>query len=94
MSLKRFGNKIEIGCDEAGRGSLSGPVVASAVILPRNFKNSDLDDSKKLSLRKREELSEIINKVSFNSNKINIISNCILMYALTPLVKTTTRICN
>ena len=43
MSLKRFGNKIEIGCDEAGRGSLSGPVVASAVILPRNFKNLDLD---------------------------------------------------
>ena len=60
MSLKRFGNKIEIGCDEAGRGSLSGPVVASAVILPRNFKNLDLDDSKKLSLRKREELSKII----------------------------------
>ena len=60
MSLKRFSSKIEIGCDEAGRGSLSGPVVASAVILPKNFKNSDLDDSKKLSLRKREELSEII----------------------------------
>ena len=62
MSLKRFSSKIEIGCDEAGRGSLSGPVVASAVILPKNFKNSDLDDSKKLSLRKREELSEIILK--------------------------------
>jgi ribonuclease HII len=60
MSLKRFSSKIEIGCDEAGRGSLSGPVVASAVILPKNFKNSDLDDSKKLSLRKREELSKII----------------------------------
>mgnify|MGYP001059008115 FL=1 len=60
MSLKRFSSKIEIGCDEAGRGSLSGPVVASAVILPKNFKNLDLDDSKKLSLRKREELSEII----------------------------------
>ena len=60
MSLKRFSSKIEIGCDEAGRGSLSGPVVASAVILPKNFKNSDLDDSKKLSLRKREKLSEII----------------------------------
>ena len=60
MSLKRFGNKIEIGCDEAGRGSLSGPVVASAVILPRNFKNLDLDDSKKLSSKKREELSKII----------------------------------
>ena len=60
MSLKRFSSKIEIGCDEAGRGSLSGPVVASAVILPKKFKNSDLDDSKKLSLKKREELSEII----------------------------------
>ena len=60
MSLKRFSSKIEIGCDEAGRGSLSGPVVASAVILPKNFKNSDLDDSKKLSVKKREELSKII----------------------------------
>lgn len=60
MSLKRFSNKIEIGCDEAGRGSLSGPVVASAVILPKKFKNSDLDDSKKLPLKKREELSKII----------------------------------
>ena len=60
MSLKRFCSKIEIGCDEAGRGSLSGPVVASAVILPKNFKNSDLDDSKKLSLKKREKLSKII----------------------------------
>ena len=60
MSLKRFSSKIEIGCDEAGRGSLSGPVVASAVILPKNFKNSDLHDSKKLSLKKREELSKII----------------------------------
>ncbi len=60
MSLKRFSSKIEIGCDEAGRGSLSGPVVASAVILPKNFNNSDLDDSKKLSLKKREELSKII----------------------------------
>ena len=60
MSLKRFSNKIEIGCDEAGRGSLSGPVVASAVILPKKFKNSDLNDSKKLSLKKREELSKII----------------------------------
>ena len=60
MSLKRFSNKIEIGCDEAGRGSLSGPVVASAVIVPKKFKNSDLNDSKKLSLKKREELSKII----------------------------------
>ena len=62
MNLKRFGNQIEVGCDEAGRGSLSGPVFAAAVILPLNFKNTDLNDSKKLSPKKREELSKIIKK--------------------------------
>ena len=36
--------KIEAGCDEAGRGCLSGPVVAAAVILPKNFKNEILND--------------------------------------------------
>ncbi len=40
---------IEAGCDEAGRGCLSGPVYAGAVILPKNYKNKWLDDSKKLS---------------------------------------------
>jgi len=39
----------EAGCDEAGRGCLAGPVVAAAVILPPDFENSVLDDSKKLS---------------------------------------------
>ena len=62
MSLKRFSNQIEVGCDEAGRGCLAGPVIASAVILPLNFKNKELNDSKKLSAKKREELSEIIKK--------------------------------
>ena len=42
-------NTIEAGCDEAGRGCLSGPVVAAAVILPKDFKNKLLDDSKKLT---------------------------------------------
>ena len=56
----RYSNLTEVGCDEAGRGSLCGPVVAAAVILPNNFINKDLDDSKKISLKKRNELSRII----------------------------------
>ena len=44
---------VEAGCDEAGRGCLAGPVVASAVILPINFKHSILNDSKQLSHKQR-----------------------------------------
>lgn len=55
-------SKIEAGCDEAGRGCLSGPVVAAAVILPKNFKNEILNDSKKLSESKRDLLRPIIEK--------------------------------
>jgi len=54
--------KIEAGCDEAGRGCLAGPVVAAAVILPKNFKNEILKDSKILSEKKRELLRPIIEK--------------------------------
>ena len=46
-------NKIEVGCDEAGRGCLAGPVVAAAVILPKNFKHPFLNDSKQLSEKNR-----------------------------------------
>ena len=46
-------NKIEVGCDEAGRGCLAGPVIAAAVILPKNFKHLLLNDSKQLSEKKR-----------------------------------------
>ena len=46
-------NKIEVGCDEAGRGCLAGPVVAAAVILPKKFKQPLLNDSKQLSEKKR-----------------------------------------
>jgi len=49
---------IEVGCDEAGRGCLSGPVVAAAVILPPNLSLPLLDDSKKLSEKKRMILRE------------------------------------
>ena len=48
------------GCDEAGRGPLCGPVVAAAVILPRGFVIEGLDDSKKLTEKKREKLFDII----------------------------------
>lgn len=48
------------GCDEAGRGPLCGPVVAAAVILPRGLVIEGLDDSKKLTEKKREKLFDII----------------------------------
>lgn len=51
---------IEAGCDEAGRGCLSGPVVAAAVILPKKFKSELLNDSKLLSEKNRDELRPII----------------------------------
>ena len=55
-------NKIIAGCDEAGRGSLAGPVVAAAVILPKKFKNKILNDSKLLSEKQRDLLRPIIEK--------------------------------
>lgn len=48
------------GCDEAGRGPLCGPVVAAAVILPRGLEIEGLNDSKKLTEKKRERLFDII----------------------------------
>lgn len=54
--------KLEAGCDEAGRGCLAGPVFASAVILPPNFKNELLNDSKKLSEKNRKLLRKLIEK--------------------------------
>jgi len=53
---------LEAGLDEAGRGCLAGPVFAAAVILPLNFKNKVLDDSKKVSEKNRYLLREIIEK--------------------------------
>lgn len=51
---------IEAGCDEAGRGCLAGPVFAAAVIFPADYCNPVLNDSKKLSEKKRMELRPII----------------------------------
>ena len=55
-------HQIEAGCDEAGRGCLAGPVFAAAVILPKNYKHNLIQDSKKLSEKKRNELRIIIEK--------------------------------
>jgi len=55
-------NKIEAGCDEAGRGCLAGPVVAAAVILPSSFRSEMLNDSKKLTVKKRYDLRPVIEK--------------------------------
>ncbi len=77
-------NTIEAGCDEAGRGCLAGPVTAAAVILPPDYYNKDLNDSKQLSEKKRNTLRKIIEKdaidfavASLNNteiDKINILN--------------------
>lgn len=58
------GFEFEVGTDEAGRGCLSGPVVAAAVILPPNFEHELLNDSKQLSEKKRTELRPYIEENS------------------------------
>ena len=55
-------DKIEAGCDEAGRGCLAGPVYAAAVILPKDFSNEPLNDSKKLTEAQRYALREVIER--------------------------------
>ena len=53
---------IEAGCDEAGKGCLAGSVYAAAVILPPDYQNPDLNDSKKLTDKKRKALREQIER--------------------------------
>ena len=57
-----YEGRIEAGCDEAGRGCLAGSVYAAAVILPENYQNDLLNDSKQLTEKKRYELREIIQR--------------------------------
>ncbi|MFL6556839.1 MAG: ribonuclease HII, partial [Bacillus sp. (in: firmicutes)] len=56
------GYEMIAGVDEVGRGPLAGPVVAAAVILPKDFFLAGIDDSKKLSEKKRLEYDAIIRK--------------------------------
>lgn len=81
--LENFLNKdiIEAGCDEAGRGCLAGPVSAAAVIMPSDYYNPLLDDSKKMTAINRSVLREEIEKVAIayavvfiDNNKIDEIN--------------------
>lgn len=79
---------IEAGCDEAGRGCLAGPVFAAAVVLPSDFKNEMLNDSKQLTEKKRYLLREVIEREALawavgivdnkEIDKINILNASIL----------------
>ena len=60
LKLNYSGHILEAGTDEAGRGCLSGPVVAAAVILPEDFHHDLLNDSKQISEKKRQELRPYI----------------------------------
>ena len=60
--LNHYSDLVEAGCDEAGRGCLAGPVVAGAVILRPGADYPELDDSKKLTEKKRDQLRELIMK--------------------------------
>lgn len=62
LSNHYYDGLVEAGCDEAGRGCLAGPVYAAAVILPADFSNELLNDSKQLSERRRYQLREVIER--------------------------------
>ena len=62
LSSHYYEGKIEAGCDEAGRGCLAGSVYAAAVILPEDYQNELLNDSKQLTEKKRYQLREIIER--------------------------------
>ena len=88
MLKKKFKSINEAGTDEAGRGCLAGPVTAAALILPPNFKNEILNDSKLLSEKKRIHLKPILEKAALcfgvahifpeEIDKINILNASIL----------------
>ena len=70
--LKEQGYKIICGVDEAGRGPLAGPVFAAAVILPDGMEDIGINDSKKLSEKKRDALFEIIKEkaLAYTTNSV------------------------
>ncbi len=66
MEFQSSNSEFEAGCDEAGRGCLSGPVVAAAVILPKGFYHKWLNDSKKVPKNQRNELRKFIERNSLD----------------------------
>lgn len=77
MQLQYTTKEFEAGTDEAGRGCLAGPVTAAAVILPINFKNTILKDSKQLSHKKREILRPLIETTAVGYGVAHIYPNTI-----------------
>ena len=83
-----YEGKVEAGCDEAGRGCLAGSVYAAAVILPEDYQNELLNDSKQLTEKKRYQLRETIERDAIawavgivtpeEIDKINILNASIL----------------
>ena len=83
-----YEGKVEAGCDEAGRGCLAGSVYAAAVILPPDYQNDLLNDSKQLTEKRRYQLREIIERDAIawavgivtpeEIDKINILNASIL----------------
>lgn len=88
LTLKLNPNLTECGTDEAGRGCLAGPVTAAAIILPDNFRNAILTDSKQLSESKRKSLKPLLEDCAISYgvthifmeeiDKINILNASIL----------------
>ena len=86
--LTHYSDLVEAGCDEAGRGCLAGPVFAAAVILPSDFRNEMLNDSKQLTEKKRYQLRDVIEREALawavgivdnkEIDKINILNASIL----------------
>jgi ribonuclease HII len=88
LSSHYYDGLVEAGCDEAGRGCLAGSVYAAAVILPSDYTNPDLNDSKKLTERQRYKLREVVQRDALawavgvvtpdEIDKINILNASIL----------------
>ena len=86
-SEKRSAAGMICGIDEAGRGPLAGPVVAAAVVFPPSYKNADIDDSKKLTAKKREALVDeihdtaaayaVIDMTPEEIDELNILQACL-----------------
>lgn len=70
----KLGFNLVCGIDEAGRGPIAGPVVAAAIILPKNYKLEGLTDSKKISEKKRQYYYDILIKeaISYNISIVNV----------------------
>ena len=76
--LKAFNNKLFVcGVDEAGRGCLAGPVTAAAVILPKNYRNKLIQDSKKINESNRIKLYNEIISVAIDYSIVDISNNVI-----------------